>query len=99
MSFRFPRHCRRVHGLPANAPTARGKFSFITLEDEDGLINIVIRPEVYKTYRPIIRLEPFLIVEGIVEKKDGLINVKAQIFQSLRGTSNHRNGNPEKISR
>ncbi|MHB8111432.1 MAG: DNA polymerase III subunit alpha [Syntrophorhabdaceae bacterium] len=80
-------------------PTARGKFSFITLEDEDGLINIVIRPEVYKTYRPIIRLEPFLIVEGIVEKKDGLINVKAQIFQSLRGTSNHRNGNPEKISR
>ncbi len=65
-------------------PTAKGKFSFITLEDEDGLINIVIRPEVYKTYRPIIRLEPFLIVEGIVEKRDGLINIKAKSFQSLQ---------------
>lgn len=80
-------------------PTARGNFSFITLEDEDGLINIVIRPEVYKTYRPIIRLEPFLIVEGIVEKKDGLINIKAQSFQSLRNAPDHRKGNPEKISR
>ncbi len=65
-------------------PTAKGHFSFITLEDEEGLINIVIRPEVYKTYRPVIRLEPYLVVEGIVEKKDGLINIKAKNIQSLQ---------------
>ncbi len=65
-------------------PTAKGGFSFMTLEDEEGLINIVIRPEVYRMHRTIIRLEPFLLVEGIVEKKDGLINVRAKGFASLR---------------
>jgi len=65
-------------------PTAKGRFSFMTLEDEDGLINVVIRPEIYRTHRTVIRLEPFLLVEGIVEKKDGLINVRANRFASLR---------------
>jgi len=69
-------------------PTAKGRFSFMTLEDEDGLINVVIRPEVYRTHRTVVRLEPFLLVEGIVEKKDGLINIKANRFASLR----HKNG-------
>jgi len=69
-------------------PTAKGRFSFMTLEDEDGLINVVIRPEVYRTHRTVVRLEPFLLVEGIVEKKDGLINIKANSFASLR----HKNG-------
>jgi len=65
-------------------PTAKGVFSFMTLEDEEGLINVVIRPEVYRMHRTIIRLEPFLLVEGTVEKKDGLINVRAKGFVSLR---------------
>ncbi|OPY01980.1 MAG: Error-prone DNA polymerase [Syntrophorhabdus sp. PtaB.Bin047] len=65
-------------------PTAKGGFSFMTLEDEEGLINVVIRPEVYRMHRTIIRLEPFLLVEGTVEKKDGLINVRAKGFVSLR---------------
>ncbi len=64
-------------------PTAKGKFSFITLEDEDGLINLVVRPEVYKAYRTIIRLEPFLLVEGVVEKKGSLINIKVSKVESL----------------
>lgn len=44
-------------------PTAREKFSFIILEDEDGLVNLVVRPEVYKAYRTVMHLEPFLLVE------------------------------------
>ncbi len=64
-------------------PTAKGRFSFITLEDEYGLINLVIRPEVYKAYRTVIRLEPLLLVEGIVEKKNSLINIKANRIESL----------------
>ncbi|MBP1748069.1 MAG: error-prone polymerase [Deltaproteobacteria bacterium] len=64
-------------------PTAKGKFSFITLEDEDGLINLVVRPEVYKAYRTVIRLEQFLLVEGVVEKKDNLLNIKANKVESL----------------
>ena len=65
-------------------PTAKGGFSFMTLEDEEGLINVVVRPEVYRMHRTTIRLEPFLLVEGVVEKKDGLINVRAKRFGNLR---------------
>jgi error-prone DNA polymerase len=64
-------------------PTAKG-FAFITLEDEEGLMNVVVRPGCYHTYRMPIRLEPILLVEGIVEKKDGLINVKAEKIVSLK---------------
>jgi error-prone DNA polymerase len=58
-------------------PTAKG-FAFVTMEDEDGLINVVVRPYVYGRYRALLRLEPLLLVEGTVERKDGLINVVAR---------------------
>ena len=63
-------------------PTAKG-FAFITLEDEEGLINVVVRPDKYHVYRMLIRLEPLLLVEGIVEQKEGIINVKAEKFARL----------------
>ena len=58
-------------------PTAKG-FAFLTLEDEEGLMNIVLRPDIYTAFRQVVRLEPLLFVEGILEKKDGVINVMAQ---------------------
>jgi error-prone DNA polymerase len=64
-------------------PTAKG-FSFLTLEDEEGLINVVVKPNDYQSYRELIRLEPLLLVIGTLEKKEGLINVKAHTFTSLR---------------
>jgi len=64
-------------------PTAKG-FTFITLEDEKGLINVVVKPDCYRNHRMLIRTEPLLLVEGIVENKDGLINVMAKTITSLR---------------
>lgn len=64
-------------------PTAKG-FAFLTLEDEAGLINIVVKPDEYRTYRTLIRLEPLLLVRGILEKKEGLVNVKATHFDALK---------------
>ena len=58
-------------------PTAKG-FAFITLEDEEGLVNVVLKPHVYRMYRQLVRLEPLLIVDGVVERKDGVINVMAE---------------------
>jgi error-prone DNA polymerase len=58
-------------------PTARG-FAFLTLEDEGGLMNIILRPDMYKTYRQLVRLQPLIIVDGIVEKKEGLTNIMAR---------------------
>jgi error-prone DNA polymerase len=64
-------------------PTAKG-FAFLTLEDEAGLINIVVKPDDYRTYRTLIRLESLLLVRGILEKKEGLVNVKATRFDALQ---------------
>jgi error-prone DNA polymerase len=62
--------------------TAKG-FVFTTMEDESGLINIIIRPDIYERYRPVAREEPAVIVEGILQKQDGTINVLARKFWKL----------------
>jgi len=54
--------------------TAKG-FVFCTLEDETGLINVVIAPWVYERYRAIIRTSPMLVVEGIIEREHDVVNV------------------------
>jgi len=55
-------------------PTAKG-FVFITLEDEDGLINLVVRPGIYACYRRTLRSALLLMVEGKVQRADGVLNV------------------------
>jgi error-prone DNA polymerase len=62
--------------------TAKG-FVFTTMEDETGLMNIIIRPDIYERYRPIAREEPAVIVEGVLQKQDGTINVLARKFWKL----------------
>jgi hypothetical protein len=42
-----------------------------------------VGPSVYQTHRILIRLEPLLLVKGTIEKKEGLINIKAKSFQAL----------------
>ena len=64
-------------------PTARG-FAFITLEDEEGLVNVVLKPNVYRMYRQLVRLKPLLIVDGVVERKDGVINVMAERVSGMQ---------------
>jgi error-prone DNA polymerase len=62
-----------VHQAP---PTARG-YHFITLEDEDGVVDVVVRPDVYTRYRPILHQASVMIVEGVVQRKDGVVNLLA----------------------
>jgi len=57
-------------------PTAKG-FAFVTLEDEEGLMNVVLRPDIYKRYKQTVRLEPLLVVDGTVQKKEGVVNIVA----------------------
>ncbi len=51
-------------------PTAKGMV-FLTLEDETGFTNIAIRPDQYAKARKILTQEPFLIIEGKLQR-DGL---------------------------
>ncbi|HEX2172912.1 MAG TPA: hypothetical protein VHL09_10765, partial [Dehalococcoidia bacterium] len=46
------------------APGTAKEHVFLTLEDETGLVNVVLKPAVYAAYRQIIRRDPLLIVEG-----------------------------------
>lgn len=69
-----------VHQAP---PTAKG-FHFITLEDEHGLMNIIVRPAIYRRFKRIIREQPLLIVEGYIERQEGVVNVVAEAFRPLR---------------
>ncbi len=62
--------------------TAKG-FVFTTMEDETGLINVIIRPDIYKRYRPIARDEPTVVVEGVLQRQDGHVNVLARRFWKL----------------
>ncbi len=64
-------------------PTAKG-FAFITMEDEEGMINVVIRPDVYEKYRQVCIFNPVLIVEGTLQKRDGTLNVRADTISPLR---------------
>lgn len=57
--------------------TAKGVM-FLTLEDETGVTNIVVMPDLYQRERQLLRLAPLLAVEGIVERVDDVIHVRAQ---------------------
>ncbi|MGD0475535.1 MAG: PHP domain-containing protein [Candidatus Velthaea sp.] len=54
--------------------TAKG-FVFLTLEDETGLVNVIVRPNVYERYRRIIRQSKALVIEGTVQKESGVVDV------------------------
>lgn len=62
--------------------TAKG-FTFLTLEDETGFINVVVKPPMMTRYRKEIVRSGALWVEGILEKKDGVINVIGDNFTPL----------------
>lgn len=64
-------------------PTAKG-FAFITMEDEHGTINVIIRPDVYQRYRQVCVFNPVLLVEGSLQKRDGILNVKAEVIRACR---------------
>ncbi|MBX3065079.1 MAG: error-prone DNA polymerase [Anaerolineae bacterium] len=63
-------------------PTAKGHH-FITLEDEAGMINIVVRPAVYEQFHQIIRGAPILIVGGEVQRSDDIVNMIAHRFETI----------------
>jgi error-prone DNA polymerase len=54
--------------------TAKG-FVFLTIEDETGLVNVIVQPKIYERYRRTIRSSQCLIVEGTLQKESGCIDV------------------------
>ncbi len=61
---------------------ARG-FIFLSLEDEIGMDNIVITPDLYDQDCLVVIHSRFLLVEGSLQNQDGAIHVKAQRLLKL----------------
>jgi error-prone DNA polymerase len=56
--------------------TAKG-FVFLLLEDETGVVNVVVRPDLYEAQRSTLRGEPYLCIEGKVQLHSGTLNIIA----------------------
>ena len=66
--------------------TAKG-FVFLTLEDETGLSQAIVNPQLFTDARPTILGNSGLIVEGIVQNQDGQPSVRAEKFWPLEGVN------------
>ncbi|HXH90285.1 MAG TPA: error-prone DNA polymerase [Thermoanaerobaculia bacterium] len=64
--------------------TAKG-FVFLTLEDETGISQAIVKPDLFRDHRALIVGSPGLIVEGILQNEDGQCSVRADKFWSLEG--------------
>jgi error-prone DNA polymerase len=64
--------------------TAKG-FVFLTLEDETGISNVIIRPDLFDRERMTVIRQPFLLVEGVLQHQDGVLSVKAERLQGIDG--------------
>jgi error-prone DNA polymerase len=64
--------------------TAKG-FVFLTLEDETGIANIIVRPDLFAEQRPAIVGAPYLLVEGTLQIQEGVTSIKAEHVLALAG--------------
>jgi error-prone DNA polymerase len=83
------RHGRRVRVAGAvitrqRPGTAKG-FVFLTLEDETGIANVIVRPDLFSDQRAAIVGAPYLIVEGMLQIQEGVTSVKAERVVPLTG--------------
>jgi error-prone DNA polymerase len=62
--------------------TAKG-FIFISMEDETGIANLIVTPDLYDRDRLVVTRSKFLLAEGTLQNQDGVIHVKATRLSPL----------------
>jgi len=73
--------------------TAKG-FVFISLEDETGVSNAIVEPDLFERFRLVITEEAFLLIEGEVQNSDNVVLIKAReirplTHEELAGSESH----------
>ncbi len=77
------------HVLAAGCVIARQRpgtalgFIFLSMEDETGIANIIIHPELYEQNRVVVTRAKFLCVHGTLQNQDGVIHVRALAVEPL----------------
>jgi error-prone DNA polymerase len=75
--------------LDASSPsakpgTAKG-FVFLSMEDETGIANVIITPDLFERERLLVTGSKFILVEGTLQNQDGVIHIKAAYLTTLSG--------------
>ena len=63
-------------------PTAKG-FTFLSVEDEAGIANVIIEPELFERFRREITGTPLLVATGRVERSGKVVNLKVSHLAPL----------------
>ncbi|WP_434810112.1 error-prone DNA polymerase [Microbacterium sp. bgisy189] len=72
-------------------PATASGVTFVNLEDEHGLVNVICSQGVWGRYRRVLRDSPALVVRGILERSpEGVTNLLADKFEDLRVGMPHR---------
>jgi error-prone DNA polymerase len=62
--------------------TAKG-FIFLSMEDETGIANVIITPDLYERERLVVTRSKFVLVEGALQNQDSVVHIKAKRIQPL----------------
>ena len=62
--------------------TAKG-FVFLSLEDETGISNIIVTPDIFDHNRAALVNEPFLLIQGVLQNQENVVSVKARSIERL----------------
>ena len=78
----------RVAGsvIARQRPGTAKVFVFLSLEDETGIANAIVTPQLFEREYIVLTSKPYLIIEGSLQNQDGTISVKAQRVQALSFT-------------
>jgi error-prone DNA polymerase len=57
--------------------TGKG-FVFLSLEDETGIANAIITPQLFERDHTVVVHHPFLLIEGMLQNQDNVVSVKAE---------------------
>lgn len=72
-------------------PATAAGVTFLNLEDESGLVNVICSTGVWSRYHRVARDSPALIIRGILERSaEGVVNILADAFEDLRTGVTHR---------
>jgi error-prone DNA polymerase len=82
---------RRIHvaGLVTHRqrPGTAGGVTFLNLEDETGMLNVICTEGVWNRYRKVARTSAGMVIRGILERNDGVTNLLADKISSLASVS------------
>jgi error-prone DNA polymerase len=62
--------------------TAKG-FVFLSMEDETGIMNVIVNPATFDRNKFVVLTEPYLLIDGVLQNQDGVISVKVGRVEAL----------------